>query len=392
MDHLPIAHTIHLTPELRVGWVSSFPPTRCGIARFSSSLIDALETVAPAMEVDVVRLVGALQPEFDDRSALTVQPDLPIGIRAAARRLNGCDVVVFQHEYGLYGRNDGEAVLDLVERIHRPKVAVLHTVLAEPSREQRRIIEELDATCQLVVLSESARTALERDYSIPRTRVEVIAHGTSWLPAPPNPGPRRTMITWGLLGPGKGLERAIAALPELSDLDPLPRLRIVGRTHPNVLRMDGPSYRNALVDLATRLGVADMVEFVDSYLDDQELYREVRESDVVVLPYDNHEQISSGVLIEAIAAGRPVVATNFPHAVELLESGAGTIVEHDTSALAGALRTMLTDEGSYLRSARKAAASSFRHSWQETAAQYTRLLAELVAESDLPLGQAPETS
>lgn len=200
------------------------------------------------------------------------------------------------------------------------------------------------------------------------------------------------MITWGLLGPGKGLERAIATLPELSDLDPLPRLRIVGRTHPNVLRMHGPSYRNALVDLATRLGVAEMVDFVDSYLDDQELYREVRGSDVVVLPYDNHEQISSGVLIEAVAAGRPVVATNFPHAVELLESGAGIVVDHDTGALARALRRMLTDDAAYLSAARKAAASSFRHSWQETAIQYQRLLGESAAQPDLPVGQAPETS
>lgn len=372
---------LHSLGVRRLGLVTTYPPTRCGISKFSQSLVKSLASTDRQFDVEIVRLI-------DDRSVssnagdsvLEIIPDLPIGIRAAARRLNDCDVVVLQHEYGIYGENDGESVLDLIRKVHRPMIAVLHTVLAEPSTNQRRIIEALAANCRVVTTSDSAREILVTRYSIESPDVTMIPHGAGWSTHPPNRAPRRELITWGLLGPGKGLERAIGALPALRDLDPLPRYRIVGRTHPAVARRSGLSYRKGLEDLVIALGVEDMVEFVDSYLYEQELEELVAAADVVLVPYDNDNQISSGVLIEAVSAGRPVVATRFPHAVEMLSDGAGITVAHDSQEIAEAVRALLSDPELYLACASMASAKSPDLSWERCGREYTRLANRVLVE------------
>jgi glycosyltransferase involved in cell wall biosynthesis len=152
------------------------------------------------------------------------------------------------------------------------------------------------------------------------------------------------VLTWGLIGPGKGLESAIEAFADLVDLDPRPRYLIAGATHPRVREAAGESYRESLVSLVRRLELQDLIEFDDRYLDRQSLARMVRSADLVVLPYESSEQVTSGVLVEAIAASKPVLATRFPHAVELLSEGAGIIVPHgDIGALSAALRRLLID-------------------------------------------------
>ena len=211
----------------RVGIVSTFPPTRCGIARFSSALASSLGEVAPEIDVDLVRLIDGRPPTSAlGQVGMEIDPNSPVSIRAAARHLDRCDVVILQHEYGIFGDNDGESVLELVDSIERPLITVVHTVVASPSDRQRRIMERLHDTSRLVVLSESARSALVSSHSIPRSEVVVIPHGSRWSPTPPPRGPARRLITWGLLGPGKGLERSIEAMAKLRDLDPVPATRL----------------------------------------------------------------------------------------------------------------------------------------------------------------------
>jgi glycosyltransferase involved in cell wall biosynthesis len=153
------------------------------------------------------------------------------------------------------------------------------------------------------------------------------------------------VLTWGLIGPGKGLESAIRAFGDLVDLDPPPRYLIAGATHPNVKAHDGESYRETLFELIADLGLEHIVEFDDHYLDRVTLSRLVRSADLVLLPYDSTEQVTSGVLAEAIAASKPVVATRFPHAVELLTGGAGLTTTHgDVGELTDAIRLVLTDD------------------------------------------------
>jgi glycosyltransferase involved in cell wall biosynthesis len=362
---------------LRLGLVTTFPPTHCGIARFSSSLGAALTRTAPEIELDIVRLVDGIERPSTRPVAMEVDPNSRVGIRATARHLNRADVVLIQHEYGIYGADDGIAVLALVESTQRPVISILHTVVARPSRNQRRIIETLSQSSTLVVLSESARAVLASEYAVVPDRVVVIPHGAQWRAHPPGPAPRSELITWGLLGPGKGLERSIRALPFLEGIFPLPRYRIVGRTHPAVFRAAGLGYKRQLEDLVAELGVGHMVEFVDRYLADDELEGMVAASDIVILPYDNDEQVSSGVLTDAVGAGRPVVATRFPHAVELLGAGAGIVVPHDSRSIAAGVRRLLLDHEAYHQAAAAAAAGSQSLTWDAAAESLVGLVREL---------------
>jgi glycosyltransferase involved in cell wall biosynthesis len=205
-------------------------------------------------------------------------------------------------------------------------------------------------------------------------KISAIPHGAAeYTGAPAERGPRPHLLTWGLLGPGKGIEWAIRALPHLRRLDPL--YTVAGRTHPKVLERNGESYRAGLHQLGAELGVAQAVEYRSHYLDDAALGALIRSADVVVLPYDSVEQVTSGVLIEAVAAGVPVVATAFPHAVELLTDGPGVIVPHrNPRALATAVRKVLSRPALY----RDDAAAATLH-WPAVAARYEALAEGLLA-------------
>ena len=363
----------------RVGIVSTFPPTRCGIARFSTALVSSLGDVAPDLDVDLVRLIDGRPPTSAlGQVGMEIDPNSPVSIRVAARHLERCDVVILQHEYGIFGDNDGESVLEMVDSINRPLITVVHTVVRTPSDRQRRIMERLHETSRMVVLSESARSALVGSYGIPRSEVVVIPHGSLWAATPPPPGPPSRLITWGLLGPGKGLERSIEAMAKLRDLDPKPHYTIVGRTHPVVARNQGLAYRRRMESMVRDLGIEDMVQFVDRYLGDDELFELVRKSHVALIPYDNDDQVTSGVVTDAVAAGRPVIATRFPHASELIEPGPGLVVDHDSTALADAVRSLLTTPTLYDQAARSAAAKSGELSWAFGASRYAEFARRLV--------------
>jgi len=230
-------------------------------------------------------------------------------------------------------------VLDVVDLLTVPLLVVFHTVLVAPTLRQRRILQRLLAVADAVVpMTETARQRLIDLYGADPARVTVIPHGAVdhgraglgiWRDGRP------VVLTWGLLGPGEGIEWAIDAMPLLRDLDP--RYIVLGRTHPKVLVTHGEKYRHSLQQRIAQVGVEDVVELDDRYLPISELVRLVAHADVVLLPYDSRERGTSGVLIEAVAAGRPVVSTVFPHAVELLGDGTGIVVsQRQPAAIADA--------------------------------------------------------
>lgn len=364
---------------VRVGLVSTFPPTRCGIARFASTFVEAMLTNHPSIGFEVIRL----RRGGDDSVAgvpvvMEIDPDSPVSVKAAARQLGRYDLALLQHEFGIYGDRDGAAVVDLLASIGNPGIVVLHTVLPDPTLRQLNIVQEMAKKASIVVLCRSAAQLLHARYSLPPEAVTIIPHGTNWHPEPPNSPPRRRLITWGLLGPGKGIERALRAIAHLKDLDPPIEYRIVGRTHPVVAARSGGSYRSMLKEMVRDLGLSDTVEFVDRYVDDRELFDLVRRSDLVIAPYDNHDQVSSGVISEAVGLGRPVVATRFPHAEEMLASGAGVVVDHDDEAMAAAIRQLLDDSATYLHATKAAVAESADLGWVRVAEQYAALIRSMV--------------
>jgi glycosyltransferase involved in cell wall biosynthesis len=360
--------------------LSTFPPTSCGIATFSAALAAGL--VADGASVDVVRCGPS--PDIED-AAVVASLAGASGRRAAVDALNANDVVIVQHEYGLYDGPDGDTIVDLIAAIHAPIVVVAHTVLSEPTTNQRFVLERVCAAAQaVVVMTETARTRLFAGFDVDHDKVLLVPHGAATPPAEsatePRPvGRRPRLLTWGLLGPGKGIEWAIDAVSELSDLTPRPEYVVAGATHPKVKERRGEEYRNMLVARAAASGSVSCVTFDDTYRDLISLTGLIGSADLVVLPYDSRDQVTSGVLVDAVAAGRPVVSTAFPHAVELLASGAGIVVpQRDPGALARAIRSVLTDPGLAASMAAEARRLAPGLAWSAVARRYAELGDRLV--------------
>ena len=364
---------------LILGILSTFPPTPCGIATFTTAL--AGELYRHDVEVRVVRVADG-----SPTNSPLVVGDLVNGsaasVLAAAELLNECDVAIIQHEYGLYGGEDGDEVVDILALLRVPSIVIAHTVLCKPTPHQRSVLVEVAALAdRVVVMSGAARHRLCDGFGVDPAKVPSIPHG-AMVPAPRAAETGRpTLLTWGLVGPGKGIERVIDAMPHLHDLPGRPRYLVAGRTHPKVVASHGETYRLARVEQARRNGVGGSVDFDASYLDVPTLTAMIQSAAVVVLPYDSREQATSGVLVDAVAAGRPVVATAFPHAVELLSCGAGIIVDHDDpDALVRALRSVLTDPKLAQRLTTEARRVAPTLAWPVVAAAYLRLASGLVSD------------
>ncbi len=367
---------------LSVGFLSTYPPTQCGLASFTASLRAHL--VADGCRCGVVRVVDRPEAIVGSDVVCHLVPGSDAAQVQAAAALDEFDVAVVQHEFGIYGGADGDEVLGVLDRLTVPAIVVLHTVLTGPTRHQREVLERVTRRAEAVItMTMTARTRLLNYYNVDAAKVVVIPHGaidSTTVGAPRHRPGAPTILTWGLLGPGKGIESVIDVLPDLRRLDRRLRYRVVGQTHPRVLERDGEAYRSSLVARAASRGVTDMVAFEASYLDAASLQRMVAQADVVVLPYESREQVTSGVLIEAVAAGKPVVATAFPHAVELLGPGAGLVVPHgDRKALADALRRVLVEPGLAASMTDRSGRVAPQLRWSSVAARYRELADNLVA-------------
>jgi polysaccharide biosynthesis protein PslF len=373
-----------------IGMVSTYPPTTCGLATFTSSLRSALSDLLGSSTdgLPVVSVVDAPGGPSGVASSLDgvyehTNGD-PASLVTAVDRLNQCDVVLIQHEYGIFGGPDGVEVLSLIDRLDVPSVATLHTVPNNPTSAQKSILEAIVETSdRTVLMSNAASLRLVSGYDVDPSRIRVIPHGVNPALAGAPRGVRNdrpVVLSWGLIGPGKGLETAIAAFAWLGEVPTRPRYVILGDTHPKVKAQQGDRYLKGLEAQAERAGVSDIVEFDTRYLDRDSLVEMVRSVDMVLIPYDSREQVTSGVLVEAIAAGKPVVATAFPHAVELLGTGAGIVVPHeDPVAMAAAMGRLLNDPALARRMGETARALGSSMYWPAVAASYETLVNEVTS-------------
>lgn len=364
------------------GFLSTYPPTRCGLATFTEALADAL-TVSPMDDSVIVRVLDA--PDLTRARDAYRSPHLSAELigggsgAAAVAALSACEVAIVQHEYGIYGGEDGDEIIAVLAAVTTPTIVVLHTVLPAPTEHQRAVLTQVCAHASVtVVMTDAARETLIEHYTVDSSLVHVIPHGVASIAVGTvAPHARKRVLTWGLISPGKGIEWGIRATARLIAPDQSPDVEYVvaGQTHPKVLAQYGESYRAELTRLVEELGVESSVHLDGRYLERDELAALLAASDVVLLPYDSRDQATSGVLAEAVAAGIPVVATGFPHAVELLSGGAGIVVAHeDPEAIAAALHTILTGDTIARRMRDAALSDAADMSWPAVAEQY-RLLA-----------------
>ncbi|MGF2945414.1 glycosyltransferase [Mycobacterium sp. Lab-001] len=364
--------------------LGTYPPTPSGLAAFSAGLAHGLNTNGADVSVVQVsdgprssstRVIG----EMVDGSAASVT--------TCAELLNRSDIAVIQHEHDSYGGMEQGEVVGVIERLHVPSLLIAHTVLKDPTRRQRSAFEAVASRVdQVIVMSGAAGQRLRGCFDIDRRKVTTIPHGaTVPTKAPCVRSGRPIVLTRGLLGPGKGIERVIDAMGSLNDLPGRPRYLVAGPTHPKVLAADGEAYRNARIEQALRSGVSDSVCFDADYRNVPMLTALVQSAAVVVVPYDSTDQVTSTALVDAVASGRPVVATAFPHAVELLATGAGIVVAHDDpDALAHALRRVLTEPrlaGAMAAEARRLAPDM---AWPLVARAYLVLAHRILAQRRAP--------
>ncbi|QDK31312.1 glycosyltransferase family 4 protein [Sphingomonas sp. IC081] len=369
-----------------IALIGNFAPRKCGIATFTSEIFEKLREHHPEITVDVHVLDDRAAPLGYGPVAGTIAHDDPQDYARAARQINesGVDAVWLQHEYGIFGGEDGAMVCPFVDRLAPPLILTLHTVLSEPSPRQRAILDHLvTRASRIMVMSRHSRDLLECEYAVPAAIIEVIEHG-----APDRPfgrqqefkarlglAGRKVLMTFGLLGPGKGLEHAIAALPAIAERHPDVLYRVVGASHPNLVAREGEAYREKLERLAADLGVAAHLAWDNRFLETDELLDQLEACDIYLTPYPGLQQSTSGTLSYAVALGKALVSTPYVHARELLGDGAGVLIEPGSSeAIAAAVNALLDDPGERLAMQRRAWARGRETVWPRFAESAARLI------------------
>jgi glycosyltransferase involved in cell wall biosynthesis len=331
---------------LRVGVLSTYAPRACGLATFAADLESALDASPAVRQVDILRMQNEYPPDQKLLEFATGATPVLIDVcendidsyREAADSANtNCDVVILQHEFGIFGGSDGRYALYFSERLRVPLIVTLHTVLPRFSSGQLAVLEAICAQAEFVtVFTNVAKELLLDQHIVAASKIRIVPHGA---PDVLYGGDRDTaraefelenrfvISSFGLVSPGKGLELAIEALPQVLPLVPNALLIIAGRTHPGAHRNEGEAYRGRLADRIGALGLEQNVRFIDEFLSAGAIGSLLAATDVFVTPYINLDQIVSGVLTFALAAGCPVVSTDFRYAREQLAGGAGVIVQ-----------------------------------------------------------------
>src|SRR5271157_3903500 len=331
----------------RIAVVGNYLPRHCGIATFTTDLCDAISAECGAARLYAVPVndteAGYAYPE---RVRLALAQDDLSSYEQAADFLNfaNFDLVCLQHEYGIFGGPAGSHILALLRRLKMPVITTLHTVLREPNPDQRRVMEEIAALSdRLIVMSQLSSQFLQEIFKVPGTKIDMVPHGVPDLPfLDPNFYKDRfrvegkaVLLTFGLLSPNKGIENVIQAMPQILSKHKNVVYIVAGATHPHILRREGDHYREHLQTLAKEIGVESNVIFHNRFVSPQEMVEFIGAADIYITPYRHEAQVVSGTLAYALGAGKAIISTPYWHAIELLDDRRGALVPfQDPGAIA----------------------------------------------------------
>ena len=386
----------------QVAYVGSYPPQECGIATFTLDLVNATDISGWCSIVAAAGDTGDGDTP-DAKQVYAIKREEPADYRRAAHFVGklGADLLCIQHEYGIYGGDHGEYVLELARAAEIPVVVTLHTILPQPSEAQRRIIRELSPhVARFVVMAHKGAELLESAYGLSPEKIHFIPHGAPDVfletematKASFGLDGKRVLSTFGLISPNKGIEDAIAALPAVVEKEPNTVYLILGQTHPSIKRREGEWYRESLEQQVRELGLTANVQFVNHFLTVQELIDYLLATDVYITPYyANPHQITSGTLAYAMATGRVIVSTPYLYAEELLAEGRGFLYSfRDTGALSQTLSRLLTDDALFDATRRRAYEFGRTMTWPCVGVQYMQLFRDVLREQGIDPGPTPE--
>ena len=372
----------------KIAVIGNYLPRQCGIATFTADLCDALagQTKKVGENLIAVAMDDILEGyDYPDRVKFQINAHLqPDYIRAADfLNVHKFDLAILQHEYGIFGGNTGSHVLHLIQNLRMPVIITLHTVLREPTEEQRVIIQELAKHSEFfIVMARHACILLKEVYGIDEEKVAFIPHGIPDVPFNRTDSFRKSLglekkkilLSFGLLSPGKGLEVMINAMPRIIEKHPEAVYTILGKTHPHVKDEFGDSYRQGLIQQVNRLGIDKSVHFKDHFVEIETLTEYIKASDIYVTPYISEDQIVSGTLAYALGMGTVVVSTPYLYAKEMLADGRGSLVPFgDSEAMAKEIIYLLDHEDLCLDIREKCYQHGRSMIWKKVGADYLDL-------------------
>jgi glycosyltransferase involved in cell wall biosynthesis len=373
----------------KVAFIGNYLPRQCGIATFTTDLCESFASSNPGIQCYAIPITDIEEGyRYPERVRLEIREQDLDSYKAAADflNLNNIDVVSLQFEFGIFGGKAGSYILSLLRNLKMPIITTLHTVLRNPNVEQRRVMDEVLARSDyVIVMIQKAVDILHDVYKIPRDKVRLIPHGIHDMPfIDPNfykdqygVEGKTVILTFGLISPQKGIEVVLRALPEIIKDHPDVVYLVVGVTHPNLLRHEGEKYRLSLQRLADELGIKRQVIFYNKFVSVEELNELITLADFYITPYLEETQITSGTLAYAYGGGKAVISTPYWHAQELLADGGGILVPFGDSVSITKAITRLIQNPVELNTMRKNAYLLGREmTWNKVAQQYGNLFVE----------------
>jgi len=373
----------------KVAFVGNYLPRRCGIATFTTDLCESFASSNPSVQCFAIPITDIEEGyQYPERVRLEIKEQDLDTYKAAADflNLNDVDIVCLQFEYGIFGGKAGSYILSLLRNLKMPVITTLHTVLKNPNGEQRRVMDELLAISDyVVVMSQKGVEILHDVFTVPPGKVRLIPHGIHDVPfIDPNfykdkygVEGKTVILTFGLLSPQKGIEVVLRALPKVIQNHPNVVYLVAGVTHPNLLRHEGEKYRLSLQRLANELGIKGHVIFHNKFVSIEELKELITLSDIYITPYLEETQITSGTLAYSFAAGNAVISTPYWHAQELLADGKGILVPFgDSDSITKAIIRLIQNEVERHTMRKNAYLLGREMTWSTVAQEYGDLFAE----------------
>jgi glycosyltransferase involved in cell wall biosynthesis len=373
----------------RIVFLSTYPPRECGLATFTEDLVKEINNLS-LVQVSVIAVSNRESYTDSPVKYQLRQHERNSYLQTAQWANEHADLLIIEHEYGIYGGNCGEYILDLAKALKIPFIVTTHTVLLEPSAQQQSILRQLGSlSTKVVTMAESSISILVEIYGITAEKIMFIAHGVpplslksrEKLKAHYGLQNKQVISSFGLISPAKGLEYGIEAVANVAaDYADLVYL-ILGKTHPCVKERMGESYRQSLIDLAERLGVKQHILFIDKYLTKEEVMTYLQLSDMYLTPYLSKEQAVSGTLAYAMGAGRVIISTPYRYAQEMLGGGRGLLAEfRDAKSIASCIRMVLSHPLRKQEMERKTVAVGKTMTWTNVAKRYVQLCTQLIAD------------
>jgi len=386
---------LHRSSFGKIALIGNFLPRRCGIATFTTDLHRALAVEESSAEFWAVVMNDLAEGyHYPGEVRFEINQKTLAEYRLAADFLNmsQVDVACLQHEFGIFGGDNGAYIIDLLSNLRMPVVTTLHTVLQEPTPAQTTVLKRIaQISDRLIVMSQRAKSILQEVYGVPRGKIFMIHHGIPDVPfIDPNyykdqfgVEGRKVILSFGLLSPGKGLETMIDALPLVVKENPTAVYMILGATHPHVKKAQGESYRHSLQRRAAEMGVGEHVIFHDRFVELSELCEFLGAADIYVTPYLNREQIVSGTLAYALGTGKATISTPYWYAEEMLAEGRGRIVPfQDSEALSAQINYLFAQEVERHAMRKRAYTFCREMIWKEVARKYLKIFGEVKEERE----------